>query len=100
MKPAQKTPPSLTSLTNALLVVLLAAAACWRSTDRNGIVFESSWTTALGNSTKAVTDGSRWDQLDDFGGGRILSVVDGGPPGYVHALRVTQEIGRASCRGR
>ena len=91
MKPTPKTLPSLTSLTNALLVVLLAAAACRISTNRNGIVFESSWTTALGNSRKAVTDGGRWDQLSDFGGGRILSVVDGGPSGYVNALRVTQE---------
>jgi hypothetical protein len=56
-----------------------------------GVVFESKWTTALGNARTAVTDGGAWDQFSDFGQGRILAVVSGGPAGYANALRVTQE---------
>lgn len=56
-----------------------------------GVVFESKWASALGNIPAAVKDGGLWDQLADFGQGRILEVVSGGPLGYSNALRVKQE---------
>jgi hypothetical protein len=92
----QTTRGSLTLLKHALLVVLLAAVACRKAASPAGVVFESNWTTALGNSRKAIRDGGRWDEWYDSGG-QLLTVVTGGPPGYANALRVRQrgELGAA-----
>ena len=55
-----------------------------------GVVMQSDWTTALGNSDAAIRDGGRWDDWADWGGAQLLSVVAGGPTGYANALRVQQ----------
>jgi hypothetical protein len=54
------------------------------------VIFQGNWATALGNTVTAVADSSRWNHWRDFGGGQLLSVVAGGPPGYANALRVQQ----------
>jgi len=55
-----------------------------------GVVFESDWSTALGNDpVSALRDGGRWSWEADWGGGKIMSVVSGGPGGH-NALRVVQ----------
>jgi len=56
----------------------------------SGVVFESDWSTALGNDpVSALRDGGRWSWEADWGGGKIMSVVSGGPGGH-NALRVVQ----------
>src|SRR6266576_3036035 len=58
-----------------------------------GVVFESDWSTALGNDpVSALRDGGRWSWEADWGGGKIMSVVSGGPGGH-NALRVVQRGG-------
>jgi len=55
-----------------------------------GVVFESDWSTALGiDPVSALRDGGRWSWEADWGGGKIMSVVPGGPGGH-NALRVVQ----------
>jgi hypothetical protein len=62
----------------------------------SGVLFESSWTTALGATDAAIRDVNApygpWDAWED-GGLHLLSVVSGGPPGYANALQVQQESG-------
>ncbi|MGB2713846.1 MAG: Ig-like domain-containing protein [Vicinamibacterales bacterium] len=73
----------------ALAIVLLAHRVGGQST---GVVFESSWDTAAGTSSSAVTDGGRWPNYWEFNGGstvQLLSVVSGGINGH-NALRVQQ----------
>ena len=58
-----------------------------------GVVFESNWTTAVGTSSTAVRDGTRWLNYWEFNNNtsvQLLSVVAGGPPGYANALKVVQ----------
>src|SRR6266576_814728 len=58
-----------------------------------GVLFESDWSTALGNDpVSALRDGGRWSWEADWGGGKIMSVVPGGPDGH-NALRVVQRGG-------
>ncbi|PYP40227.1 MAG: hypothetical protein DMD48_04345 [Gemmatimonadetes bacterium] len=58
-----------------------------------GVLFESDWSTALGNDpVSALRDGGRWSWEADWGGGKIMSVVTGGPDGH-NALRVVQRGG-------
>ncbi len=58
-----------------------------------GVLFESDWSTALGNDpVSALRDGGRWSWEADWGGGKIMSVVPGGPGGH-NALRVVQRGG-------
>src|SRR6266699_2013318 len=55
-----------------------------------GVVFESDWSTALGiDPVSALRDGGLWSWEADWGGGKIMSVVPGGPGGH-NALRVVQ----------
>jgi Big-like domain-containing protein len=57
-----------------------------------GIVFESSWDTAIGLAANAVKDGGKWPNYWEFNGGssvQLLSVVSGGVSGH-NALRVQQ----------
>src|SRR6266487_1398588 len=55
-----------------------------------GVLFESDWSTALGNDpVSALRDGGRWSWEADWGGGKIMSVVPGGSGGH-NALRVVQ----------
>ena len=57
-----------------------------------GVIFESNWDTATGQSAVAVQDGGRWPNYWEFNGGssvRLLSVVTGGVNGH-NALRVQQ----------
>src|SRR6266699_543932 len=55
-----------------------------------GVAFESDWSTALGiDPVSALRDGGRWSWEADWGGGKIMSVVPGGPGGH-NALRVVQ----------
>jgi hypothetical protein len=56
------------------------------------VVFSSSWDTAVGNSTTAVSDGGRWPNVWEFNRGtgvQLMSVVPGGPQGH-NALQVQQ----------
>jgi hypothetical protein len=67
-----------------------------------GVVFQSKWSTALGTSPAAFTDGGRWDEWSDAGfntpDGPIMAVVAGGPnAAYPNALRVQQRGGCADC---
>lgn len=58
----------------------------------SGVIFESSWDTAVGLATPAVSDGGRWPNYWEFNGGtsvQLLSVVSGGVNGH-NALRVQQ----------
>src|SRR6266516_1291465 len=58
-----------------------------------GVLFESDWSTALGSDpVSALRDGGRWSWEADWGGGKIMSVVPGGPGGH-NALRVVQRGG-------
>ncbi len=57
-----------------------------------GIVFDSSWDTAVGVTANAVKDGSKWPNYWEFNNGtgvQLLSVVSGGVNGH-NALRVQQ----------
>ena len=57
-----------------------------------GVVFESHWSTDIGTSRTAVTDGGRWKKYWEFNRGtgvQLLSVVPGGPGGR-NALKVVQ----------
>jgi uncharacterized protein YjdB len=57
------------------------------------VLFESDWSTALGNDpSSALRDGGRWGWEADWGGGKLMSVVAGGPGGR-NALRVLQRGG-------
>jgi hypothetical protein len=70
----------------ATLTVTLSA------TPEAGMIFDSSWDTAVGPSRTAVTDGGRWPHYWEFNNGtglQLLSVVPGGPNGH-NALRVQQ----------
>jgi hypothetical protein len=64
-----------------------------------GVVFQSNWTTALGQTAAALQDLSApfgaWPLWQD-GGNQILTVVTGGPAGYANALRVQQRGGTAT----
>ena len=62
------------------------------NTGSGGVIFDSTWDTATGTSTNAVTDGGRWPNYWEFNNGssvQLLSVVSGGPNGH-NALRVQQ----------
>src|SRR5439155_17576009 len=56
-----------------------------------GILFESTWSTALGTSQTAWTDGGRWTWATswDFPPTPVMQIVTGGPNG-LNALRLTQ----------
>jgi hypothetical protein len=57
-----------------------------------GIVFDSSWDTAVGLTANAVKDGTKWPNYWEFNNGtgvQLLSVVAGGVNGH-NALRVQQ----------
>jgi hypothetical protein len=67
-----------------------------------GVVFESNWSTELGTSPAAFTDGGRWDEWSDAGfntpDGPIMTVVASGPNAtYPNALRVQQRGGCDDC---
>jgi hypothetical protein len=67
-----------------------------------GVVFESNWSTELGTSPAAFTDGGRWDEWSDAGfntpDGPIMAVVASGPNAtYPNALRVQQRGGCDDC---
>jgi len=67
-----------------------------------GVVFESNWSTELGSSPAAFTDGGRWDEWNDAGfntpDGPIMAVVASGPNlTYPNALRVQQRGGCDDC---
>ena len=74
--------------------IALVEAACLDASQRpyHDVVFQSDWSTALGASERAVTDGGRWHHYWEFNHGttvQLLSVVPGGPGGR-NALRVIQ----------
>jgi uncharacterized protein YjdB len=70
---------------NATLTVSVAAPG--------GVVFQSDWSTALGNDpVTALRDGGRWSWEADWGSGKLMSVVTGGPGGR-NALKVLQRGG-------
>ena len=82
--------------TAAVLVVILAGGVSARFADAPlpadpGVIFESNWETATGNSTNAITNGGRWPGYDQFDNPPtpLMSVVTGGPSGQ-NALRVQQ----------
>src|SRR5216117_1763775 len=56
-----------------------------------GVLFESTWSTALGTSQQAWTDGGKWTWATswDFPPTPVMQVVTGGPSG-LNALRLTQ----------
>jgi hypothetical protein len=53
------------------------------------ILLDSSWDTSTGNSDSALRDGGKWTWQEDFGAGKLLTVVSGGPSGH-NMLRVQQ----------
>ena len=59
----------------------------------SGVVFQSDWGTALGDSKREILDSAApirpWSWHADFGGGQLMSVVTGGPGGR-NALKVLQ----------
>jgi hypothetical protein len=58
----------------------------------SGVIFETTWDTAAGTTTNAVTDGGRWPNYWEFNNGtsvQLMSVQPGGPGGH-NALRVQQ----------
>jgi hypothetical protein len=67
-----------------------------------GVIFQSNWTTALGQTATALQDLSApfgpWTTWDD-GGDHLMTVVAGGPPGYGNSLRVQQRGGTATGWG-
>src|SRR5437879_13192392 len=69
----------------AALVLMLPSLAS------AGVLFESTWSTALGTSQTAWTDGGRWTWATswDFPPSPVMQVVTGGPSG-LNALRLTQ----------
>jgi hypothetical protein len=58
-----------------------------------GVVFNSDWSTALGNTANAKTDGGKWNVLADNSGG--LEVVAGAALGFpsTNCLRVIAQQG-------
>jgi len=70
--------------------VLVGEAGCLAS-PRDGVVFQSDWSTDTGTSRRAVTDDGRWKKYYEFNasGFQLLSVVPEGPGGR-NALRVLQ----------
>lgn len=76
------------------LASLVHLGGCLSPADAHdpSIVFESDWSTEVGTSRRAVTDGGRWAHYWEFNNGapvQLLSVVSEGPGGH-HALRVLQ----------
>jgi len=72
--------------------MLLLVSVGHRVTALPGIVFESTWDTAVGLTANAVKDGSKWPNYWEFNNGtgvQLLSVVSGGVNGH-NALRVQQ----------
>jgi hypothetical protein len=66
-----------------------------RGAPASGPLFASDWSTALGSTPNALTDGGRWTRLVECGGSytSVLSVVEGAPLGWTltpNVLRVTQ----------
>jgi hypothetical protein len=61
-----------------------------------GILFESNWATATGNSSTAILDGGRWNELDVGGTvaanpNEMVVVNMTAPHGLTRALRVQQQ---------
>ncbi len=74
----------------ALAAAVAGETGCLAS-PRDGVVFQSDWSTDTGTSRRAVTDGGRWNKYFEFNdsGVQLLSVVPEGPGGR-NALRVLQ----------
>jgi hypothetical protein len=79
----------LTGFWAAGFAVVVALSSVGDVFSASGVIFETTWDTATGAATNAVTDGGRWPNYWEFGSGGLMSVVAGGPNGH-NALRVQQ----------